>query len=575
MNVLIVDDDAIERMAIKRELKKQIGSHTITDIDNAYAALEAIENQQFDILLLDYKMPLLNGLEFILKVKHLPKSNDIAIVIISNYSDEETMLECINAGAQDFLLKEEVNASRLSRAMLQARKRFELEQKLYDSYQQVKRLAEHDNLTGLSNRYHFEESLRRALESWKRTRDKVAVLLFDLDHFKKINDNFGHEAGDKLLQQVADRVQHSLRTEELFARLGGDEFALIIEDIQFIHQVKMISSRIMSTFKQPFDVNGTEVYCSGSMGISICPVNGEAVNELIKYADIAMYRAKNSGRNQICLFEDNMQKEFYRKYKIEQEMRKAVKSDAFELHYQPIIASGNNQIKGIEALIRWPNAAVQTYPDEFIPIAEESKLIEELGVWVLSKAVEQASQICREVGLPLFISINLSPIQLQSIAICKALSSVLKIHKVLPENVMLEITETALLDNSSESSSVISSLSSMGCRIALDDFGTGYSSISHLLQYPIDVVKLHKSLIDGASINARHFKIMKGLCEMFNDVDIDIVAEGIEEVEQLKICEQCHVTFMQGYHFAKPLAKSVLIEFLNELQAADKTNEVQ
>lgn len=562
MNILLVDDDLVDRTAIKRALASPFANHKVTDVDSAEHALGMLDELRFDIVLLDYQMPKMNGMEFVVKVKNMPASKHLAIVMISNSSSEDIILECINAGAQDFLLKDEVNSSRLSRAMLQAKKRFELEHKLYESYRQVKELAEHDALTGLSNRYHFEEALHLAIASSARMKTYVAVLLFDLDHFKKINDSFGHEVGDQLLKQVSVRIKTKLRSGETFARLGGDEFALVIEGAGFIHQVKLVANRILSVFNHPFEVNGHEVHCSGSMGIAICPVNGSRAEELVKYADIAMYRAKSAGRNQACIFEDNMQREFYRKYMIEQDLRRAVREKGFTLHYQPLVSLKDESVVGLEALIRWPHAQITTYPDEFIPIAEESHIIEELGKWIVSYAIERLAVLRKELKYDMYMSINLSSLQLQNEKICEHIQYSLKKHDLKPENLMLEITETALLDEDIMTYQVIEKLHNLGCKIALDDFGTGYSSISHLLNYPIDVVKLHKSLIDGSTRNQRHSTIMTGLCSMLNQLGISVVAEGIEEQDQLGICKQCNVKLLQGYLFSKPLPENDLRLYL-------------
>jgi diguanylate cyclase (GGDEF)-like protein len=564
MKILLIDDDVLDREIIKRSLIGTSYDHDVIEVGSAEDAIRLLQQSTFDIVIVDYNMPVMSGLDFVVQFKSLPEASHIAIVVVSNSITDDIILGCINAGAQDFLLKEEVSGSRLSRAMLQATRRFELEQKLFESYCHAKQLSESDSLTGLYNRHHFEDCLREAISVSERTKHCVTVFLIDLDHFKKINDSFGHEVGDQLLKIVAERISKKLRIGEKFARLGGDEFALIIENVDSIYQVKPVADRLLSIFALPFFIGEREIHCSGSIGVSICPHNGNKMEELVKYADIAMYRAKASGRNQYCVFEDNMQKEFFRKYLVERALRKALKENAFILHFQPLLATNDKRMVGVEALIRWPDPEINSFPDEFIPIAEESHIINELGRWVVQHAIERLAELRVSLQLDnLYMSINLSSLQLSDSGLVEFVSRNLLENKLKPRDLMLEITETALFAEEASSKSLISQFHELGCKIALDDFGTGYSSISHLLEFPIDVVKLHKSLIDGSTVNKRHATIMNGLCNMLNDLNTIIVAEGIEELEQFALCKACNVSIVQGYYFSKPLPEKELMAFVS------------
>jgi diguanylate cyclase (GGDEF)-like protein len=564
MKILLIDDDVLDREIIKRSLIGTSYDHDVIEVGSAEDAIRLLQQSTFDIVIVDYNMPVMSGLDFVVQFKSLPEASHIAIVVVSNSITDDIILGCINAGAQDFLLKEEVSGSRLSRAMLQATRRFELEQKLFESYCHAKQLSESDSLTGLYNRHHFEDCLREAISVSERTKHCVTVFLIDLDHFKKINDSFGHEVGDQLLKIVAERISKKLRIGEKFARLGGDEFALIIENVDSIYQVKPVADRLLSIFALPFFIGEREIHCSGSIGVSICPHNGNKMEELVKYADIAMYRAKASGRNQYCVFEDNMQKEFFRKYLVERALRKALKENAFILHFQPLLATNDKRMVGVEALIRWPDPEINSFPDEFIPIAEESHIITELGRWVVQHAIERLAELRVSLQLDnLYMSINLSSLQLSDSGLVEFVSRNLLENKLKPRDLMLEITETALFAEEASSKSLISQFHELGCKIALDDFGTGYSSISHLLEFPIDVVKLHKSLIDGSTVNKRHATIMNGLCNMLNDLNTIIVAEGIEELEQFALCKACNVSIVQGYYFSKPLPEKELMAFVS------------
>ncbi len=554
MNVLLVDDREIDRELIKHALLGSEKSFDITEATNAYEGLDQLKNSQFDVILMDYQMPRMNGMQMLHQLQAIPDKNDAIKIIISNNGDEELMLECINAGAQDFLLKEEVTSRHLVRCIKQSHKRLELEQKLYRSYHQLKELAEHDQLTGLYNRYHFEESLRSLLINTRGHNGYLAVMLLDLDNFKLINDNFGHAIGDQLLVELANRVRNSFRESELFARLGGDEFAFVFTGISQVNNAFAIAKRILDSFNQPFDILEHQIFCQGSIGISINSHSEIRMEELLKYADIAMYRAKKEGSCKACLFEDDMESEFLRAFRIENELRTAIKHKDFVLNYQPIYKSNSREVTCFEALIRWPKGKTTKNPSEFIPIAEQTRLIEPLGRWIIEQAISQLAawqQSSQETNVNL--AINLSPLQLHDLNLPLFIKQLAHNYKVDASRIIIEITETALLENNDSTLDTLTAIKSIGCRLALDDFGTGYSSISHLLNYPIDTVKFDKSLLDDALEKPKKLSVLKGLTEMLSSIGVDTVAEGVELLEQANLCEEIGISKLQGYFLARPM----------------------
>ncbi len=553
MNILLVDDQEIDRELIKHTLFSSGKNIEITEASNAHEGISNVENTQFDVILMDYQMPKMNGIEMLVALKQKQTIKNAAIIMMSHNTSEDIMLECIDAGAQDFLLKEEVTSSQLLRSIRQSRKRFELEAKLSSSYLQVKDLAEHDQLTGLYNRYHFEDTLSALLVNSRALKGHVVVMLMDLDNFKHINDSFGHAVGDKLLIQLAHRVKSHFRESKLFARLGGDEFGFIFTGVKKIEQTFIIANRILSNLELPFQIDGHTIYCSGSIGMSINSAKSDNIEELIKYADIAMYQAKTLGRNQACLFENNMELDFYRAYKIEGELREAIKKQDFVMHYQPIYQSNDHRLIGFEALIRWPEGPTTQNPEEFIPIAEQSRLIEPLGRWILEETIEQIAKWNRALDTNLSLAINLSPLQIHDQNLMLFIKELLEKHQVNPANIILEITETALLSDHDTHLEALKTLTSFGCGLALDDFGTGYSSIAHLLNFPIDIVKFDKTLIDGASCNSKSAFVLQGLTEMLQNMEIITVAEGVETVEQVEMCEKIKIDRLQGYYLSRPM----------------------
>jgi len=556
MNILLVDDDAQDRAAVRQALEESHSIAMLSEAETVEQGMALLNQHRYDVMVLDYRMPHADGIEMVLQLRERPDLGKTAIVMMSNSDDENVALKCLHAGAQDFMQKGEITAPKLRRSILHARKRFELERELYASYCKVKDMAETDALTGLFNRYHFEDALNVAITNNKRSECSVALLILDLDRFKYVNDSYGHEAGDALLKQVAKRIQRCLRDNEIFARLGGDEFAIVLTNVEHVYHVNKIARRILQELEVPFEINGNNVRCSCSIGITLHPFNGETAADLTKFADIAMYRAKKMGRGQLCFFEDKMQQEFSQRYQIELAIRDVLKNDSFRLHYQPLVDAYGKQLTGFEALIRWPQADVQYFPDQFIPVAEESHMISEIGRWVIDEAIRQLSVWHRMSDQPLSMAINLSPVQLGDHDLVDYLARTLDKYQVEPEYITLELTETALLGNDRTKHETIEEINKLGCRIALDDFGTGFSSLSHLLSFPIDIVKIDRSMLPVSEEPSKHLAVLIGLASMLRSLGMKIVAEGVETNDQSTLCQALMIDKLQGYFFAKPQAAS-------------------
>jgi diguanylate cyclase (GGDEF)-like protein len=557
LNILIVDDDIVDREHIKRTLNKTNTDCHFVETESVDEGLAAFAEQKFDVVLLDYRMPKRDGIELLLELRGASSDISVAIVMLSNSEESALALQCIKAGAQDFLLKSEVTASRIERAILQSQTRFELEKKLQYSYQQAKKLAEHDTLTGLANRYSFEEALRLSITQKPRNNAKLALALFDLDNFKFINDSHGHDIGDELLKQVATRVCHCLRENELFARLGGDEFAIILSNLHTIDNATRVIQRVLTCFEKPFNISGIAIKMGASIGIAMYPDNTLDANDLLKFADIAMYRAKKLGRDQICYFEEEMQQQFVQRYQVEANLIGALARNEFILHYQPVYQSATKKIIGFEALIRWEFQGNLHFPIDFIGIAECSRVIIDIGRWVISEAIKQISTWNIRYGKDLSIAINLSNIQLTDKTLIHFIKSTLEEHNLSPELVEFELTETSLLAHDIQVIKFLESLSLLGCRIVLDDFGSGLSSLSHLQKFPIDIVKIDKSLL-LTSNEPKTRALICGLSAMLHSLDLEIVAEGIEDKNSFALCQQLNIQRAQGYFFSKALGRKAI-----------------
>jgi|GEM_PF-558082 len=553
MDILIVDDDMVDREHIKRILKRGDRNCAILEAESVDEGLALLTKHVYDVILLDCNLPQRDGIELLKELKQNTSYSSTAVIMMSTSEDEKLALDCLNAGAQDFITKQEISTFRLRRAILNAQTRFNLEQALVKSYQKVKLLAEHDSLTGLANRHLFDESLKLSVTKNERESSNIALILIDLDHFKYVNDNHGHDVGDQLLIKVVNRIRSCLRGTELFARLGGDEFAITINQLGNPEDANLVAMRIINVLHKPFIIGEATVKSGASIGISLHPNDGKTSEELFKHADIAMYRAKKNGRNQYSFFESKMKEQFLARYIIENKLHKALANKEFILYYQPIFEPGTAKLLGFETLIRWQRNNKFLSPDEFIPIAESSGLIVEIGGWIITEAIQQISLWNIGRLKPLTLAINLSPVQLGAPNLVKLIDSCLLENNLKPELIEFELTETALLIDSETTRRVIESISNLGCRLALDDFGTGFSSLSHLSQFPIDSVKIDKSITMGVSSQGQTERIAAGLVAMIQSLGMESIAEGVESAQHLTWCKENGVNKVQGYFFERPL----------------------
>jgi diguanylate cyclase (GGDEF)-like protein len=565
MKILIVDDNEIDIALAKRALGTSLeNNYEIKGTDCVAKALVLIDEEVFDIILLDYHMPEINGIEMIIEMRSRPNLGNTAIIVISAAEDISIALNCIEAGAQDFIPKSDISHIKLSQAIIHSKKRFEMEQRMQESYLALKNMAETDQLTGLHNRHYFDETLNIMIANSDRLKLSVAMLILDLDDFKHINDSLGHHAGDILLVELVARVKNCLRINDGFARLGGDEFAITLANINSAEEVNMIASRILQSFQQPFLIDGQRMDCTVSIGAALYPDDANSHDQLMKYADVAMYRAKKNGKNTLCFYELHYQNEFNRRFFIRNEMNEIIKNSSFRLFYQPIFCANSENIKGIEALIRWPDTPNSYTPDEFIPIAEETRLIHDLGQWVIDTALANLASWQTKYDDNFTLAINISAIQLQNAQLTQKIKYAAQKYGVKPDTIILEITETALLDNDNITRQTLNSLSSAGFKIALDDFGMGFSSISHLNNYPIDIVKLDKTLQEDELNTDKKNSLLEAVTLMLKLLNFTVVAEGIETKNQLKVCRKLKIDKFQGYLLGMPMPADLLEVKLQE-----------
>ena len=417
----------------------------------------------------------------------------------------------------------------------------------------IAHLALHDALTGLANRTLLNERLQQALTRVARNAEIVAVLLLDLDHFKKVNDSLGHPAGDKLLKMVGERLRGLVRETDTIARLGGDEFAIVQVAIAQPCDATALARRIIEAITEPYDIEGHQVTIGTSVGIAIGPANGSTTEQLMQNADLALYRAKRDGRGTFRLFEEQMDAEMQRRCVMERELRQALVEGQFELHYQPQVNLAHNQVCGFEALLRWRHPAKgMVAPDEFIPLAEKSGFIVPLGEWVMRQACATAASWPDDLR----IAVNVSPKQLGNPALVQVIASALGASGLSPRRLEVEITESALLTDNEEILATLASLRKLGVRIAVDDFGIGFSSLNHLRRFRFDKVKIDRSLVESFAEGGNALDVVRAVALLAKGLGIETTAEGVETQAQLEGVKAEGCTEMQGFHFSRPLPAS-------------------
>ncbi|MBI4767879.1 MAG: EAL domain-containing protein [Deltaproteobacteria bacterium] len=427
----------------------------------------------------------------------------------------------------------------------------------------VQYLATHDALTDLPNRLMFSQLLNHTLQSSRRFKREFAVFFIDLDRFKVINDSLGHEAGDQLLREIAKTFKRVLRDIDVIARLGGDEFVILIEEVKDRLHVALIAQRILSAALKPMVIMDQECRITASIGISLYPRDGQDEQTLMKNADIAMYLAKEEGKNNYQFFSQKMKAHSFERLSLETNLRQALERREFSLHYQPQLDFKTGVITGVEALLRWQNPELGNVPPmRLIPVAEETGLIVPIGQWVLKTACSQ-NVSWQSQGLPeICVAVNLSVRQIMDDSLLRDIRAILRESGLKPHLLELEITESMLMKNPERVIKILNEIKKLGVRLAIDDFGTGYSSLSQLKRFPIDTIKVDRSFIRDVSQNSEDQGITEAIIAMGKTLSLTVIAEGVETEEQEAFLRSRACDEMQGYYFSKPTPPDQFAELL-------------
>jgi diguanylate cyclase (GGDEF)-like protein len=435
-------------------------------------------------------------------------------------------------------------------------------ERVTESEKQISHIAHHDSLTNLPNRILARDRFEHALASSIRNNRKVALLFLDLDDFKSVNDSLGHEAGDELLLVIAMRLKKTCRQQDTICRLGGDEFLIIAEDIQEDWQASHLADKILTTISKEIQLKSSLIHCSASIGIALSPSDGKTFEDILKKSDIAMYHSKNNGRNQFHYFDNEQQENLQHRIDLTKALKTAVANNEFHLLYQPKVCLDKKTFTGAEALIRWESPQFGfVSPVEFIPIAEQAGLINEIGLWVIQQACSDAP-LFLEHDPNFQLSINVSVAQFRNNALLNDIQTELDKNQLNPHSIDIEITESLLADKEGIAQETLKSLRAFGLSISIDDFGTGYSNLGYLKHFDVETLKIDRSFIYDLENNEQNQTIVKAILQICSGLGMNSVAEGVEDEASIRLLESWGCDIGQGYYWSKPVSLDKVIALM-------------
>lgn len=546
LEVVLIEDNAADVLLVEESIRQsELQSFSVVGFPRLSAAMDHIDREGADCVLLDLSLPDAVGMEGVHAL--LGAFPNLPVVVLTGQDDTSLALEAVSAGADDYLVKRHVQADAIVRAL-----RYAIERSRTRS--QLVHQAMHDVLTGLPNRALFVDRLEQALARSERTDGLVAVIFLDLDRFKTINDSLGHDAGDRVLVEVAARLQDVVRPSDTLARFGGDEYTVLCEPTS-AYQGLAIADRLAVALSVPIESGGHEVFLTASVGIAFGR-HGDQPADLIRDADSAMYKAKERGPGEVETFDVEMRTRALRRLEVEHDLHRAVERDELRLHWQPIVELDTRNIVAAEALLRWehPERGL-VMPDEFIPAATETGLIVPIGRWVVESACEQL-KLWRQAGLtePGFVgSVNASAREIETGQLAESVRAALARCGVAPSELCLEVTERDLMSETGAVLDVVNALQDLGGQLALDDFGTGHSSLLVLKRLPIQTVKVDRAFVQGLEDDDdQDAAIIEAVASLAHALGLSAVAEGIETETQRRKCQELGCDLGQGFLFARP-----------------------
>jgi len=561
---MMVDDEPV-MLEIVQALLEEEGYRHFVSLGDSTQAVDKLISADPDILLLDLDMPEVDGFEVLKRVRMIDNYQHLPVIILTASENPDNKLKALELGATDFLSKP-VDPSELA-----LRVRNTLAAKAYQDH-----LTYYDNLTGLPNRKLFIDHLGKGVGQAKRENRSLVLLEIGLDHFQNINESLGVRGGDYILQTVAERLLGVLRSSDVVgrsnnklpientARTGGDEFSVVMYGVNSVENASVVSSRVLEAVKQPFTVDGDDVYLTASIGIAVYPDDGDEADTLIKHAASAQDVAKTQGRDKYQFYSSEMETRSRAITKMVSDLRTALEEQQFELYYQPQVDASNGSVVGMESLIRWfhPEDGMVS-PLDFIPVAEEMGMIVPIGEWVLNEACHSASEWISAGHSGLRVSVNVSAKQFLDPGFKTSIISALKSSGLDPRCLVLEITESMLMGDIDQLAVLLQDIKKLGVSFSLDDFGTGYSSLSYLKKFPIDELKIDRSFLLEVPANNDDNSIVRAIIAMANSLGQKVVAEGVEDDKQLEFLRQHNCDTIQGFYFSKPLNRADFTSYLS------------
>ncbi len=568
--LLLVDDEAMNRDALSRRLIRH--GYDVVTADRGQAALDLLDRGRVDAVLLDIMMPGMSGIETLRRIRLTRSVADLPVIMVTANDRSDDVVQALDLGANDYITKPVDFAVALARIRAQVSAR------------------RADPLTGLPNRLQFMDRLERRLAKPHDAERVFAVFFVDVDRFKLINDTFGHLAGDELLVALARRLESTLRAtdtvarhgaEHAIARLGGDEFTILLDGLRDVMDARAVAERLIAAMVPPFSLQGREVFTSLSIGVVLSDARYQAAADMIRDADAAMYRAKTRGKARYEVFDTSMLEAVTHRLELEADLRHAVARNELRVHYQPIVSLGDRQLTGFEALARWQHPERGLIgPADFIPIAEDTGLIVQIGAWVLEAACRQMrSWLDAFPGHgDMVVNVNLSSKQVLQPDIEEQVAQTLDRTGLPARHLKLEITETVVLVNSDAVVGVLTDLRALGVQLGLDDFGMGYSALSYLQRFPFQTLKIDRSFVSGLH-EGGNAEIVRAIVSLAAGLDMDVTAEGVETADQLQGLRQLACESGQGFYFSRPLEPgdaTTLLQFgASEVAAAASATGVK
>jgi diguanylate cyclase (GGDEF)-like protein len=541
-SVLLVEDNDGDAELVSDYLSEICGA-LVSQTSRVEDAARAMADQTYDFIISDLTLPDAHGLDALRRLQ--PLAPNTPFIVLTGIDDEDLAVQAVQHGAQDYLVKGQIDAMLLRRTLRHARERKQTSNRLRDQ-------TRHDPLTGVANRAALRERIETTLARSRRRGVEFAVMFIDLDRFKAINDTCGHDIGDAVLCEIAERLRQALRTSDVVARLGGDEFAVFLDDLWPDSRPLEVAERIRRSLERPIILGDRTLVVTPSIGLARYPEVTGSVDDILKAADSAMYLAKNRGRNNVQVYGAVSEQERAR-LALVSDLQHALERGEMALHFQPQFTVDCPRVVAYEALLRWNRRGnISVPPSEFIPLLEENGRIVAVGEWVLDRACEQLSRWRSEGRTALRMAVNLSARQLANREIVDCVARCLRTYDIPAQCLELELTETVLMDDTQRAVAVLGELRGLGVRLTLDDFGTGYSSLSYLSRFDVDCLKIDRSFIHQVDCDRERALITSAIVTLGHHLGLEVVAEGVETVEQLAFLTTTKCDLVQGYLLGRP-----------------------